>query len=54
MNSVSSSIALGNIGNPLLDDVNHANKYTVIEASSFQLEKMKKNYFLKLLKKIKN
>ena len=45
LNSVSSSIALGNIGNPLLDNVNHANKYTVIEASSFQLEKMKKNHF---------
>ena len=45
LNSVSSSIALGNIGNPLLDDVNHTNKYTVIEVSSFQLEKMKKNHF---------
>ena len=42
---MSSSIALGNIGNPLLDNVNHTNKYTVIEASSFQLEKMKKNHF---------
>ena len=45
LNSISSSIALGNIGNPLLDNVDHANKYTVIEASSFQLEKMKKNHF---------
>lgn len=45
LNTVSSSIALGNIGNPLLDNINHINKYTVIEASSFQLEKMKKNYF---------
>ena len=45
LNTVSSSIALGNIGNPLLDNVNHTKKYTVIEASSFQLEKMKKNHF---------
>ena len=45
LNTVSSSIALGNIGNPLLDNINHTKKYTVIEASSFQLEKMKKNHF---------
>ena len=45
LNKVSSSVALGNIGNPLLDNINHTNKYTVIEASSFQLEKMKKNHF---------
>ena len=45
LNTVSSSIALGNIGKTLLDNVNHKNKYTVIEASSFQLEKMKKNLF---------
>ena len=45
LNTVSSSIALGNIGNPLLDNINHLNKYTVIEASSFQLEKMKRNHF---------
>ena len=45
LNIASSSIALGNIGNPLLDNIKHTNKYTVIEVSSFQLEKMKKNYF---------
>ena len=45
LNTVSSSVALGNIGNPLLDNINHTKKYTVIEASSFQLEKMKKNHF---------
>tara|TARA_B100000886_G_scaffold133063_1_gene89759 strand:+ start:5640 stop:6710 length:1071 start_codon:yes stop_codon:yes gene_type:complete len=45
LNTVSTSVALGNIGNPLLDSINHTNKYTVIEASSFQLEKMKKNHF---------
>ena len=45
LNIASSSIALGNIGNPLLDNIMHTNKYTVIEVSSFQLEKMKKNYF---------
>lgn len=45
LNHVSSSVALGNIGNPLLDNINHKNKYSVIEASSFQLEKMKDNNF---------
>ena len=45
LNTVSSSIALGNIGETLLDSIKHKNKYTVIEASSFQLEKMKKNLF---------
>tara|TARA_B100001989_G_scaffold136798_1_gene96901 strand:+ start:24550 stop:25620 length:1071 start_codon:yes stop_codon:yes gene_type:complete len=45
LNTVSSSIALGNIGETLLDRIKHKNKYTVIEASSFQLEKMKKNLF---------
>ena len=45
LNTVSSSIALGNIGETLVDNIKHKNKYTVIEASSFQLEKMKKNLF---------
>ena len=45
LNHLSSSIALGNIGNPLLDNINHENKYSVIEVSSFQLEKMKDNNF---------
>lgn len=45
LNHVSSSIALGNIGNPLLDNIKHENKYSIIEASSFQLEKMKDNNF---------
>ena len=43
LNSVSSSIALGNYGNPLPENVNHCNKYSVIELSSFQLEKMLNN-----------
>ena len=45
LDNVSSSIALGNIGNPLLDNINHRKKYSVIEVSSFQLEKMDKNLF---------
>ena len=45
LNHLSSSIALGNIGNPLLDNIKHENKYSVIEVSSFQLEKMKDNNF---------
>lgn len=45
LNLASSSIALGNIGEPLLDHIEHKNKYSVIEVSSFQLEKMEKNNF---------
>ena len=45
LNLASSSIALGNIGEPLLDQIEHDKKYSVIEVSSFQLEKMKKNDF---------
>ena len=45
LNHSSSAIALGNIGNPLLDNLNHQNKYSVIEASSYQLDKMENNLF---------
>jgi len=40
LNSVSSSIALGNFGDPLPENINHGKKYSVIELSSFQLDKM--------------
>jgi len=45
LNEVSTSIALGNIGNPMLDYIDHKEKYSVIEVSSFQLEKMQNNCF---------
>ncbi len=45
LSKISSSIALGNIGTPLLDNIKHDKKYSVIEVSSFQLEKMSENYF---------
>ena len=45
LNHSSSAIALGNIGNPVLENLNHKKKYSVIEASSYQLEKMEKNMF---------
>ena len=35
LNSVSSSIALGNIGNPLLDNVNHANNIQLLKHQVF-------------------
>ncbi|MDB9898036.1 Mur ligase family protein, partial [Gammaproteobacteria bacterium] len=34
---------LGNFGRPLLDSINSKKKYSIIELSSFQLEKMKDN-----------
>jgi UDP-N-acetylmuramoylalanine--D-glutamate ligase len=34
---------IGNFGNPVLDDINNGNEYSIIELSSFQLHKMKKN-----------
>ena len=43
LNSRSTAISLGNIGKPLLENLNHKNKYSVIELSSFQLEKMQGN-----------
>ncbi|MBL6819639.1 MAG: UDP-N-acetylmuramoylalanine--D-glutamate ligase [SAR86 cluster bacterium] len=43
LNCRSTAISLGNIGNPLLENLDHKNKYSVIELSSFQLEKMKEN-----------
>jgi len=43
LNSVSSSIALGNFGDPLPTNILHDKKYSVIELSSFQLDKMQKN-----------
>ena len=45
LNKVSSAIALGNYGNALLDNLEHTRKYSVIEVSSFQLDKMKENNF---------
>ncbi len=39
----SSSNLIGNIGNPMLDFINNEKKYSIIELSSFQLEKMKVN-----------
>jgi UDP-N-acetylmuramoylalanine--D-glutamate ligase len=43
LNSRSTAISLGNIGKPLLENLDHEEKYSVIELSSFQLEKMKEN-----------
>jgi len=34
---------IGNIGNPMLDFINNNKKFSIIELSSFQLDKMKKN-----------
>ena len=45
LNHSSSAIALGNIGNPVLENLNHQNKYSVIEVSSYQLDKMENNLF---------
>ena len=45
LNYSSSAIALGNIGNPVLENLDHQKKYSVIEASSYQLEKMESNFF---------
>ena len=45
LNFSSSAIALGNIGNPLLENISHSKKYSIIEASSYQLDKMKNNFF---------
>ena len=39
----SSSNLIGNIGNTMLDKINNNRDYSVIELSSFQLDKMKKN-----------
>ena len=43
LNSRSTAISLGNIGKPLLENLDHKQKYSVIELSSFQLEKMQGN-----------
>ena len=45
LNHTASAISLGNFGNPLPDYINHQAKYSVIELSSFQLEKMTINNF---------
>ena len=42
-NIYSSSNLLGNIGNPVLDSINNNKKYSIIELSSFQLDKMRSN-----------
>ncbi len=34
---------IGNIGNPMLDSINNGKKYSIIELSSFQLDKMSVN-----------
>ena len=39
----SKSNLIGNIGNPVLDSINNHKKFSIIELSSFQLEKMKIN-----------
>ena len=41
--SHSSSNLIGNIGNPVLDFINNDKKYSIIELSSFQLDKMRFN-----------
>ena len=43
LNYRSTAISLGNIGAPLLENLDHKHKYSVVELSSFQLEKMKGN-----------
>ena len=45
LNEVSSAVALGNYGEPLLNNLSHKKKYSIIEVSSFQLEKMQNNFF---------
>ncbi len=42
-NNYSPSNLIGNIGNPVLDYINNNKKYSIIELSSFQLDKMKFN-----------
>ncbi len=42
-NIYSSSNLSGNIGNPVLDFINNNKKYSIIELSSFQLDKMRSN-----------
>ena len=39
----SSSNLIGNIGNPVLESINNNKEFSIIELSSFQLEKMKIN-----------
>tara|TARA_B110000438_G_scaffold143866_1_gene138674 strand:- start:2260 stop:3327 length:1068 start_codon:yes stop_codon:yes gene_type:complete len=41
---LNNSEILGNFGRPLLDSINSQKKYSIIELSSFQLEKMKDNF----------
>ena len=43
LNQVSSGIIVGNFGNPVLDFLHHKKKYSIIELSSFQLEKLNKS-----------
>lgn len=43
LNKESSCNLIGNIGNPVLGHINNGKKYSVIEISSFQLEKLKSN-----------
>ena len=35
---------IGNIGKPMLDEINNGKKYSIIELSSYQLDKMSNNY----------
>ena len=44
LNQVSSGIIVGNFGNPVLDFLHHKKKYSIIELSSFQLEKLNKSF----------
>ena len=43
LNQVSSGVIVGNFGNPVLDFLQHKKKYSIIELSSFQLEKLNKS-----------
>ena len=43
LNQVSSGVIVGNFGNPVIDFLQHKKKYSIIELSSFQLEKLNKS-----------
>jgi UDP-N-acetylmuramoylalanine--D-glutamate ligase len=44
ISQIDSTNLIGNIGNPVLDAINNGKKYSIIELSSFQLDKMSKNF----------
>jgi UDP-N-acetylmuramoylalanine--D-glutamate ligase len=45
LSKIDSVNLIGNIGEPMLDYMNNGNTYSIIELSSYQLDKMSKNYF---------